>query len=80
MAWERLKNKYDPTSAPSLVKTERLFRQSSLTKNEDPDAWIAILEEFRMKLKDMGSVITDDQFMINVLNNLTSDYESRMVA
>jgi hypothetical protein len=28
MAWERLKNKYKPTSAPSLVKAERLFRQS----------------------------------------------------
>ena len=23
MAWERLKNKYEPTSAPSLVKSER---------------------------------------------------------
>jgi hypothetical protein len=32
MAWERLKNKYEPTSAPSLVKAERLFRQSSFSK------------------------------------------------
>ena len=32
MAWERLKNKYEPTSDPSLVKTERLFRQSTLSK------------------------------------------------
>ena len=79
MAWERLKNKYEPTSAPSLVKTERLFRQSSLSKNEDPDAWITTLEEFRMKLEDMGSAMTDDQFMIHVLNNLTSDYELQMV-
>jgi hypothetical protein len=23
--WERLKKKYEPTSAPSLVKTEKLF-------------------------------------------------------
>jgi hypothetical protein len=27
LAWENLKNKYDPVSAPSLVKTERLFRE-----------------------------------------------------
>jgi hypothetical protein len=26
LAWENLKKKYDPVSAPSLVKTERLFR------------------------------------------------------
>jgi hypothetical protein len=26
MAWERLKNKYEPISAFSLVKTERMFR------------------------------------------------------
>jgi gag-polypeptide of LTR copia-type/Zinc knuckle len=79
MAWERLKNKYEPTSAPSLVKTERLFRQSSLTRNEDPDAWITTLEELRMKLEDMGSIMTDDQFLIHVLNNLTTDYELQMV-
>ena len=54
MAWERLKNKYEPTSAPSLVKTERLFRKSSLSKNEDPDAWITTLEEFRMKIRRHG--------------------------
>jgi hypothetical protein len=32
-----------------------------------------------MKLEDMGSAMTDDQFMIHVLNNLTSDYELQMV-
>jgi hypothetical protein len=37
MVWERLKSKYEPTSAHSLVKTERIFRQRSLCKNQDPD-------------------------------------------
>ena len=32
-----------------------------------------------MKLEDMRSAMTDDQFMIHVLNNLTSDYELQMV-
>jgi hypothetical protein len=79
MAWERLKNKYEPSSDPSLVKTERIFRQSSLCKNEDPDFCITKFEEFRMKLEDMGSAMTDDQFMMHVLNNLTSDYELQIV-
>ena len=78
MAWERLRNKYESTSAPSLVKTERMFRQSSFYKNEDPDAWITTLEDNRMKLEVMGSSMTYNQFMIHVLNNLTSDYELQL--
>jgi hypothetical protein len=39
MTQERLKNKYEATLAPSLVKTKRLLRQSSLCKNELTDAW-----------------------------------------
>jgi hypothetical protein len=35
--------------------------------------------KIRMKLEDMGSVMTADQFMIHMLNNLTSDYEFQMV-
>jgi hypothetical protein len=58
------------------VKTENLFRKNSLCKNEDPYALIINLEEFIMKLEVMGKAITDDQFMIHVLNNLTSVYES----
>jgi hypothetical protein len=50
-----------------------------LTRNEDPDAWIITLEELRMKLEDMGSIMTDDQLLIHVLNNLTTDYELQMV-
>jgi hypothetical protein len=78
MAWERLKNKYEPTSAPSLVMTERISRKSSLFKNEDPNAWIKTLEEFRINLEGMGSSMSDDHFMIHVLSTLTSDYELQM--
>jgi hypothetical protein len=37
LAWEKLKKKYDHISAPSLVKRERMFRESRLGKNEDPE-------------------------------------------
>jgi hypothetical protein len=30
IAWEKLKKKYDPISAPSLVKAEKMFRESRL--------------------------------------------------
>jgi hypothetical protein len=32
-----------------------------------------------VKLKDIGSTMIDDQFMIHVLNNITSDYELQMI-
>jgi hypothetical protein len=54
LAWEKLKKKYDPVSAPSLVKTERLFRECKLGKDEDPQTWIMNLEYLRLKLEVMG--------------------------
>ena len=36
LAWDRLKNNYEPISAPSMVKLEEQFRESSLKKNQDP--------------------------------------------
>jgi hypothetical protein len=79
LAWEKLKKKYDPVSAPSLVKTERLFRESKLGKDKDPETWITNLEDLRLKLEVMGSFMTDDQFMVQVLNSLTSDFELQML-
>jgi hypothetical protein len=52
-----------------------LFRESKLGKDEDPETWITNLEDLRLKLEVMGSFLTDDQFMVQVLNSLTSDYE-----
>jgi hypothetical protein len=43
MAWERLKNKFEPVSAQSLVKMENQFRQCALKKNQDSEIWITEL-------------------------------------
>jgi hypothetical protein len=79
LAWKKLKKKYDTVSAPSLVKTERLFRECKLGKDEDPETWITNLEDLRLKLEVMGSLMTDDQFMVLVLNSLTNDYNLQML-
>jgi hypothetical protein len=62
-----------------LVKTERLFRECKLGKDEDPETWITNLEDLRLKLEVMGSFMTDDQFMVQVLNSLTNDYELQIL-
>jgi hypothetical protein len=75
IAWERLKNKYEPVSAPSMVKLEKQLRELSVKKGQDPEVWITESEDLLVKLENMGSCITENQFMIHILNNLTSDYD-----
>jgi hypothetical protein len=78
MAWKRLKNKFEPSSTPSLVKLEKQFRQYSLKKGQDPDIWITKLEDYRMRLEDFGSSISDNQFILHILNNMTDDYDLQL--
>jgi hypothetical protein len=75
LVWEKSKKKYDPVSAPSLVKSERLFRECKLGKDEDPKTSITNLEDLRLNLEIMGLFITDDQFTVQILNSLTNDYK-----
>jgi hypothetical protein len=79
LACDMLKNKFDPVSVPSLVKTERAFRKRKLEKEEDPEIWITNLEELRLKQEDMESHKINSQFMVRVLTSLTNDYELQMV-
>jgi hypothetical protein len=78
MAWEILKNKFEPSSAPSLVKLEKQFRKCSLKKGQDPDIWITELEDYRMSLEELESSISDYQFILHTLNNMTDDYDLQL--
>jgi hypothetical protein len=78
LAWERLKNKYEQQSAPSLVKMEKQFRQSALKKGQDPDIWITELEYYRMKLDELGSSISENQFILHILNNITANHNLQL--
>jgi gag-polypeptide of LTR copia-type len=74
LAWDKLKNKYKAMSAPSIVKLDKQCRDSILKKDEDSEAWITKLEDVSARLEYMGSGILERQFMIHMLNNLTSLY------
>jgi hypothetical protein len=77
--WERLRNKFKPSSAPSLVKIEKQFRQCSLNKGQDLDIWISELEDYQMRLDELGSSISDNQFILHILINMTDDYDIQFV-
>jgi hypothetical protein len=56
----------EPISAPSMVKLEKKFRELSLKKGLDPEVRITELEDLSVKLENMGSYITENQFMIYI--------------
>ncbi len=74
VAWSRLQRKYAPKTAPSLSKMHKLFYSAELKKKADPDMFITKLEDIRARMELMQCKMSDDQFMMHVLNNLTSDY------
>ena len=80
MAWKRLKDKYEPRIVPRLIKLKQEF-QKSMLKNaeEDPEKWITSLSGICRKLNDMGSTMTDKDFIIHILNNLLSKYGFQVV-
>ena len=75
-AWKRLVAKYAPKLAPTKLELKLEFQRSRLkSTNADPDKWITDLEGIRLCLRDMNLDISDEDFMIHVLNNLPSEYE-----
>jgi len=46
--------------------------------DQDPKTWITYLEGLRMKLKDLGSTMTDEDIIVHILNNLTDDYNVQL--
>jgi len=79
LAWKRLKDKYAPKLALKKLELRRAFQVSRLkNSDQDPEVWITYLEGLRMKLKDLGSTMTDEDVIVHILNNLTDDYEVQL--
>jgi hypothetical protein len=78
MACGRLRNKFEPSTALSLVKLEKQFRQCSLKKGQVPDIWTTELEDCQMRLKELRSSISDNQFILYMVRNMTDDYNLQL--
>ena len=75
IAYERLKKKYCPTSAPNLTKVYRKFYGAKFKKNGDPDVFITQMEDWRTQMLSMNHPISDEQFMVHIINLLPKAYE-----
>ena len=68
--------KYAPKLAPTKMELKLEFQRSCLkAMDTNPNEWITELEGIQMQLKDMNSDISNEDFMIHVLNNLPLEYE-----
>ena len=54
VAWEKLKKKCAPTSAPNSLEVHREFCGAKFKKHWAPDAFITNMEELRGKMENMG--------------------------
>ena len=68
---------YAPYTASSLLKLKSEFHNSMLESIDyDFDEWISHLEGHRIQMNEFSQKdsITDQDFMIHILNNLPKEY------
>ena len=75
VAWKRLNEKFEPKTAPNRLLLSKQYQNASLRAGADPSAFITYMEELKVKLDEMGYNIPETQFIDQVLNNLTEEYE-----
>jgi len=73
-AYEALKQRFAPVKTVLLGELENKLFASSLSKGENPEEFVIDLENVRAQMAEMGSTITDDQFLRRVIMNLTGEY------
>ena len=68
--WDRLVSKYAPHTALSLFHNSKLE-----SMDKDPDEWTSNLEGLQICMNEFNlkGSITDEDFMIHVLNNLPKE-------
>ena len=74
LAWDKLKEKYEPTNMSSVVAVKQEFNARTLKNKEDPTEWLLELGELRDRLADMNNHMSDKDFMIHVIGNLPKEY------
>jgi hypothetical protein len=74
----RLKKRYQPQSAPELVRLHKFFYGTRQKRRQDTDLYISYIEDIRFRMAEMHSTITDQQFLNPVLNTLDKDYANQV--
>jgi hypothetical protein len=81
MAWKGLLDMFEPSTPSSRLALKKQFQNSQLTSASlDPDIWITELELLRKRLKALKVTIDDEDFVMQIINNLPMEYDSLVEA
>ena len=77
-AWMRLVDRYQPTSTAELLRKTRKFQEAKLRQGSDPTNFLLYMTQLQIDIKrlDLDAGVTDRLYMSQVINNLTTEYES----
>ena len=77
-AWEALEKKFEPKTAPLKAKLHRQFYKATMKKGADPVNFITYLEDICSRLADAGLNITEEMFILQILNAVTKGYSTEV--
>lgn len=81
MAWKGLMDMFEPSTPSTRLALKKEFQNSKLTSVDvDPDVWITELELLRKRLKSLKVEIEDEDFVMQLINNLPMEYDSLVEA
>ena len=77
-AWKNLTERYEPKGIESVEQVIEAYRACKLGKKEDPEEWITMKDEIRMRLQiDYGKKdYSDDDFKAAIVYDLPEKYHS----
>ena len=75
LAFTRLKEKFEPNTAPQLVTLTDKFHTLKLKPGQDPAVYITELEALKVRLGELDYEVTDKTLILRILNSLTKEYE-----
>jgi hypothetical protein len=75
-AWEALRAKYDVQDVNATLQLKVQLMNRRLGEDEDPDMFVADLEDMRARLRNVGAEESDDSLLAVAINTLPSRYDN----
>ena len=79
LTWSHFIYEYSPRSLPSLLALKKLFENKRVkSAANDPEVWITKPDVIgnQMDEIDLLSCMSDDDFMLHIIGNLSEEYEA----
>jgi hypothetical protein len=75
--WHWNKRTHTPKTAPTEVALFRKCYESKRKRGQDPDIWIAQLEEIKMRLSEMKNDISDKHSLLYFIIAISQEKKKR---